>query len=100
VRVVGEVDMSTAALFEDHVAAAVRASTPVVLDLREVTFLGSSGLSVLIRQQERCGEMGAVLRIVADQREVLRTLQIAGLTDTFALYPSVELALAERDTTR
>jgi anti-sigma B factor antagonist len=95
-RVTGEIDQDTVPILAEHLVATLRATrppTPVVLDLRSVTFLGSAGLSVLMRSQSWCAEQGTPLRIVADRREVLRPFQITGLTDVLAVYPNVDQAL-------
>jgi anti-anti-sigma factor len=98
VRVTGELDMSTTPQFEEQVVAAATVSRPVVLDLRTVTFLGSNGLTALLRLRTRCAKAGTALRIVTERREVLRPLEITGLIEEFPLYRTVEQALAVQDT--
>lgn len=52
-HVVGEVDMSSAPAFEAALKSAATFGKPVVIDLRECTYLDSSGLSVLVRTMKR-----------------------------------------------
>ena len=53
--------------------------TSVVLDLAEVSFMDSTGLSVLLRHDRTFRSLGGELVIVADDRRLLRTLEITGL---------------------
>lgn len=49
VRVRGEIDVATAAQFQESVMEAARAGAPVTIDMRETTFIDSTGLSVIMR---------------------------------------------------
>lgn len=89
-RAVGEVDMVTSQLLAKHltcVESEVVPPAPIVLDLTGVTFLDSAGLTVLVDHHQRCVEMGTALRIVADHRAVLRTLELTGLDALLTVVP-------------
>lgn len=95
VEVRGEVDAMTAPRLVEAVTAALDGERPVVVDLTEVTFLDSAGLSALVRTTERGEQRGEPLRLVVDHnRPVLRPIQLTGLEDRLALYDSVEDATA------
>jgi anti-sigma B factor antagonist len=66
----------------------------VVLDLDGVTFLGTSGLAVLIEVREAAHTAGVELRLACTARRVLRPLTIAGLIPLFDIHDTVERALA------
>lgn len=66
----------------------------VVLDLDGVTFLGTSGLAVLIEVREAAHASGVELRIVSTSRRVLRPLTIAGLVPLFDIHDTLDAALA------
>lgn len=86
--VVGDLDMVTAPLLSRDLASALaRASGPVVVDLSEVSFLGSAGLAVLLDAHQRA-RSNTTLRVVATQRVVLRPIQITGMDAVLAVYPS------------
>jgi anti-anti-sigma factor len=76
----GEIDLATspelrAALLDEQARA-----PSVVLDLREVTFIDSSGLGVIVGQQKRSQEDGARFAVaVAEQSSVERILNLSGL---------------------
>ena len=93
----GEVDMFTVPLLRAPVIKALRSRPPVlVLDLSAVRFLGSSGLAILIEAQQLAGDHTR-LRVVADAPATLRPLQVTGLDQQLALYPTRDDALPLRD---
>ncbi|SHN48029.1 STAS domain-containing protein [Cryptosporangium aurantiacum] len=84
VRVDGELDMLTAptliSVVDDELD---RGCSRLLVDLRPVRFLGSSGLSALIALARRCADQQVQLRLVADGPSVLRPLEITGLVTAF-----------------
>jgi anti-sigma B factor antagonist len=91
--VVGELDMDTAPQLSSEIARCLDGRpTLLVLDLTEVSFMGSSGMAALVAAQQTVGP-DSVLRVVTDQRAVLRPLQIAQLDRILALYSSVDEAV-------
>jgi anti-sigma B factor antagonist len=56
----------------------------VVLDLRELTFIDSMGLSLLLEADAAARQTGGSLAIVDGSPAVARLLEIVGLTDHFA----------------
>ncbi|HVV18862.1 MAG TPA: STAS domain-containing protein [Pseudonocardiaceae bacterium] len=79
-HVCGDVDMVTAAVLAEHVRQQQGTSIgTLVVDLSEVTFLGSAGLAVLAEAHDACRDRGVELRVVATSRMVLRPLQVTGL---------------------
>ena len=97
IEVGGEVDMLTspqlrAVVLEQFEPAADMEL--VVLGMDAVTFLGTSGLAVLIEVREAAHAAGVELRLVCTARRVLRPLTIAGLVPLFDIHTSLEEALA------
>jgi anti-sigma B factor antagonist len=97
VVVTGEIDMATAPMLSNELAAAIdEGAGPVVLDLVDVTFFDSSGLRVAIVAHRDLGEKGRRLAVVCDpEGHVRRTFTLAGLADVLELHPSREAALAD-----
>ncbi|MGD9530097.1 STAS domain-containing protein [Pseudonocardia sp.] len=95
IEVGGEVDMLTSPQLRrvalDQLAGGAEL---VVLGLDGVTFLGTSGLAVLIEVREAAHVAGVELRLACTQRRVLRPLAIAGLVPLFDIHDTLELALA------
>lgn len=96
IEVGGEVDMVTSPHLRSAVLDQYAAGTElVVLDLDGVTFLGTSGLAVLIEVREAAHAAGVELRLACTARRVLRPLSIAGLVPLFDIHDTVDQALAE-----
>ena len=55
--------------------------TDVVVDLRELVFIDSSGVHLLVRHRERASEAGARFAIVDGHPCVARTLRLCGVDD-------------------
>jgi stage II sporulation protein AA (anti-sigma F factor antagonist) len=82
VNVAGELDPLTAETLDDQVDGLVLAGYPsVVLDLREVTFLDSSGLRALIRAHGEMARHGRSLQLRSPSQSVRRVLELTGLVD-------------------
>lgn len=99
-RVSGEVDTLTApdldrALGDIYDSAG--SVSHVVLDLTDVPFLSSAGLSVLVEHHTRCSRDGITLTVVATHRATLRAIQITALDRIIPLHGTVDDALASVD---
>jgi anti-sigma B factor antagonist len=94
VEVGGEVDMLTSPQLRSVVLGQLSDGAQlVVLALDGVTFLGTSGLAVLIEVREAAHQAGVELRLACTGRRVLRPLSIAGLVPMFDIHDSVDQAL-------
>jgi anti-sigma B factor antagonist len=97
IEVGGEVDMLTSpqlrAVVLDQFAPTSGVEL-VVLGLDRVTFLGTSGLAVLIEVREAAHAAGVELRLACTARRVLRPLTIAGLVPLFDIHDTLDQALA------
>jgi anti-anti-sigma factor len=74
----GELDMDSANKLEDAVREVCASGTGLVIDLRKVTFMDSTGLRVLVIAGALCEEMGYELRIIPGE-DIQRILEISGL---------------------
>jgi anti-sigma B factor antagonist len=98
----GDVDGLTAPRLTAAMADAFQAlaGRPLVLDLTDVQFLGSTGLRLLRDSaHEAVHHQGLQpLRVVVDQaRPVIRPIEIVGLDQILALYHTVKDAIAAGD---
>lgn len=95
--VAGEIDMMTAPELTARVHAQFEAGPVKVLvvDLGAVTFLGSAGLAVLAEAHHVATEVGAVVRVVASTRTVLRPLQVTGLDQLLTVVADVDAAVVD-----
>ncbi|HEY1973146.1 MAG TPA: anti-sigma factor antagonist [Pseudonocardia sp.] len=93
-RAAGEIDIISAPTLRDVLLPAVAAAPLVVLDLSDVTFLGSSGLAVLVEARDHARQGDRELRLVCTTRIVLRALEATGLRELFVVAGDVPSALA------
>jgi anti-sigma B factor antagonist len=95
VEVHGEVDVDTVPEVEEAIVHVLeQPAESLVLDFTEVTFLGSTGLTLLLETNAACHDRGIPFRLAADSRAVLRPLQITDLVREFTVVHSVEAAVA------
>lgn len=94
VRVCGDIDISTAPGLR---AALDRPDTDhMVVDLRGVAFLDSTGLGVLVGALKRLRRRGGSLKVVADRGgRVRRLFELTNLSRAFDLQTSVVDAIAD-----
>src|SRR3954469_15027877 len=79
----GEIDMSTSPRLRAALRSPEAQAPVVVLDLRAVTFMDSSGLGVIVGQNKRAREEGFTFAVaISGASEVERILQISGLAAT------------------
>jgi len=84
VTVSGEVDVETSPVLEERLTSVLdRGLSSIRIDLADVTFLDSTGLSVLISGLKRCRAAGGELRLLSPRPNVRKVLEITGLTDVF-----------------
>jgi anti-sigma B factor antagonist len=79
VAVAGEVDMSTADLLGDALLELL--DRDLTVDLTGVTFLDSSGLSVLVSIRNAALEAGHILRTYGEADNIRAVLEVSGLYD-------------------
>jgi anti-sigma B factor antagonist len=86
VRLVGEVDLSQAdALSAELERAEQTAPDPLVVDLRGVSFMDSTGLRLLLGALRRAEPAARRLVVVRGQEQVRELFRVAGLEDVFEL---------------
>jgi serine/threonine-protein kinase RsbW len=84
VRLQGDVDFRNAQAVKEAVRSAARETgDPIVLDLRSLTFIDSSGISALVRAARLERERGRDLQLEGARPHVLYLLSSAGFTRFF-----------------
>jgi anti-sigma B factor antagonist len=95
ITVAGEIHVTTAPQFSRLLNAAIaRGKTALVLDLDRVTFIDSTGLSVLLNGLRRVTRRNGRMVLVCTNPTVLRLFQITRLDATFDIRATLEDALA------
>jgi anti-sigma B factor antagonist len=81
----GEVDLCTAPVAEDELRRAEASQDLIVLDLRAVSFMDSTGIRMLVAADRRNRERGAALVIVQGTPQIRRLFELSGLTQHLEL---------------
>jgi anti-anti-sigma factor len=82
VRPIGELDLDTASLLEHELSAARGAGADrLVLDMRELTFMDSTGLRLVIRWDTAAEEEGFEFAIVPGSEVVQRVFRLTGMQE-------------------
>jgi anti-sigma B factor antagonist len=84
-RVVGELDISTANALREAVGPRLAPGARIVLDLSGLAFCDSTGLSVLVGFHKRLVAGGGRLELYAPVPRVLHLLTITGLNRVFGI---------------
>ena len=88
------VDMLSAPQLSDAISAALaKAPVGLVVDLTEVDFLASVGMSVLVEAQEQASASSMRFGVVADGAATSRPMKLLGIDAVLAIYPTVDAAL-------
>ena len=93
---VGDLDAHTAPTLQKAVdrTIATAPSSSIIIDLTDVPFIDSSGLSVIVAAHSRLTDAGAGVRLVANSPRVTKVLALTGLDAIIPTFPTVEAALA------
>lgn len=86
VGVRGEVDLLTAPRVGAALEIAQREASAVLLDLREVGFLGSAGLSVLVDAARRADDQQGRFAVLVTVHAVARAIEVTGLDAALAVF--------------
>lgn len=90
VEVTGEIDVASAPVLRDRLLALLnRGAESLVIDLRGVTFVDSTGVGSLLRVFHRQSLLGGSMHFVADQPAVLRVFDVMALTRRLHVTASV-----------
>jgi anti-sigma B factor antagonist len=65
----------------------------LILDLTDVEFCDSSGLSALLIAERKMRELGGSVRLVGLQKKVMSLIKISHLDRAFSIYDSLSKAL-------
>ena len=83
----GELDMATSPPVAQRLSELVAGGTDVIIDVRDLGFIDSSGLSALIAARQRSNNRGTKLTLRGPSRAVTRVLAITGLDRVFDIEP-------------
>ena len=87
----GDIDLSTAAKVSAALDAVRDGSAVLCLDLREVGFMDTSGLRLIIEEQQRAAASGYRFGVVRGSPKIQRVFEIAGLAQDDDLFVEAPL---------
>jgi anti-anti-sigma factor len=90
------VDILSAPQFTEAIRAALgKGPVGLIVDLTEVEFLASVGMSVLLAAQEEADAVRARFGVVAEGAATSRPIRLLGIDAILALYPTLDDALRD-----
>jgi anti-sigma B factor antagonist len=84
----GEIDLASAPAVWEAIEPVLEDASCVVVDLSDVRFIDSTGLSVLVRAHRRLGSHGGILIVRSPSETAGRVLRVTGLDTVFGLRDS------------
>jgi len=90
ISVSGELDLASSAGLDEELQRLIESDVEqVILDLRELEFMDSTGLSTLVKAHQRAEEAGRRFGLVRGPQQVQRLLSLTGVEErlTFADTP-------------
>ena len=81
----GEIDVATVDLVRGRLRACEADASVVVLDLRAVEFMDTSGLQLVFETQRRAAQAGFEFVVVRGSRQLQRLFEVAGFGDRLRL---------------
>jgi stage II sporulation protein AA (anti-sigma F factor antagonist) len=93
VAVAGEIDQQTGDTLREALEPPEGAAPRIVIDLRHVTFMDSSGINILIAVHRTLVDEDGWLRLAGATPPVLRVIQLVGIDGIIDCHPTVQQAL-------
>ena len=94
-RVNGEVDVYTAPELRERVVELLADDfVHLIVDLRDVVFLDSTGIGALVGILRRVRAQDGSLMLVTSSERLLNIFEVTGLGNVFDIYPEIEDAIA------
>jgi anti-sigma B factor antagonist len=91
ISVSGELDLASGPELESELdKVSAPETTLVVVDLRELEFMDSTGLSIIVRAHQRLAETGCELGLVRGSTQVQRLLDLTGVAERVRLVGAPE----------
>ena len=96
ITVSGELDLASSAALDEQLARVASSGVDqVVVDLRELEFMDSTGLSTLVKAHQRAEEAGQQFGLVRGPQQVQRLLSLTGVEERLRFADTPEELLGE-----
>jgi stage II sporulation protein AA (anti-sigma F factor antagonist) len=90
----GEIDLAVADQLDAVLARAIEAGPRITLDLRDTSFMGSTGINALVAAHNRLGQIPETIVLRDPTPAVRRVLAVAGIDHLFNLQSTRSRAAA------
>ncbi|MFI7416700.1 STAS domain-containing protein [Nonomuraea sp. NPDC049684] len=95
ITIAGEIDLASAGRLRQYLAeVAWLPAEHLILDMTDVAFMDSTGLSVLLTAYTAARQHGGMVHLAGLHGAPARLIEITRLTDHFRLHPNTSTALA------
>jgi anti-anti-sigma factor len=95
IGVSGELDLASSPELERELERGISSGAELlIIDLRRLEFMDSTGLSVLVRAHQKATESGKRLAVVKGPQQVQRLLSLTGVADRLTVVDTPEELLA------
>lgn len=92
--VTGELDLASSPELEEQLDEVWASDAELlVIDLRELEFMDSTGLSIIVSAHQRLGDSGRKLSVVKGSQQVQRLLDLTGVSERLQLVDTPEEVL-------
>lgn len=89
----GEIDLETSPQARQIMLDTVDQSETVLIDMKAVTYIDSSGIAILVETFQRAKKKGRQVVFICLNPAVVRVLTLARLDKVFAIHTDIESAL-------
>jgi anti-anti-sigma factor len=91
IAIAGELDLASSPVLQQEIDRVLQSGVPeVILDLRELDFMDSTGLSVLVRVHHASERAAVRFCLVKGPPQVQRLLTLTGVAERFTLLDELE----------
>ena len=91
VELTGELDLASSAALEEELIRVIESDVDqVIVDLRQLEFMDSTGLSTLVKAHHRAQESGRRFALVRGTQQVQRLLSLTGVAERLELADAPE----------
>jgi anti-anti-sigma factor len=91
----GRIDSSTSPVFDRHLSAVIdRGDTRLVIDLTELEYISSTGLSAFLSAAKKIRASNGRMALTGLNSRIRLVFEMSGFLRLFPIFPTVEAALA------
>lgn len=90
----GRIDTTSSPMFDRHLSAVIdRGDIDLIIDLANLEYISSTGLSAFISAAKKVKQMGGRMVLAAPNSRTRLVFEMSGFLRLFPVFPSVDAAL-------